>query len=64
MLELGYGIRGSKMRANETDLGFMKASMSIEIPYFQRGYVWDEENWEELLDNLLDDKRKIGRAHV
>lgn len=45
------------MRANETDLGFMKASMSIEIPYFQRGYVWDEENWEELLDNLLDDKR-------
>lgn len=45
------------MKANETEFGFMSASMSIEIPYFQRGYVWNEENWEELLDNLLDDKQ-------
>lgn len=43
------------MQAKETEFGFMAASMSIEIPYFQRGYVWNEENWEELLDNLLDD---------
>lgn len=45
------------MHAKETEFGFMGASMSIEIPYFQRGYVWNEENWEELLDNLLDDKQ-------
>lgn len=45
------------MQAKETDFGFMAASMSIEIPYFQRGYVWNEENWEELLDNLLDDNQ-------
>ena len=45
------------MKACETEFGFMSAAMSIEIPYFQRGYVWNEENWEELLDNLLDDKQ-------
>lgn len=45
------------MKASETEFGFMSASMSIEIPYFQRGYVWNEENWEELLENLLDDKQ-------
>lgn len=45
------------MQAKETEFGFMAASMSIEIPYFQRGYVWNEENWEELLDNLLDDNQ-------
>lgn len=45
------------MEACETEFGFMSASMSIEIPYFQRGYVWNEKNWEELLDNLLDDKQ-------
>ena len=26
----------------------------IEIPFFQRRYVWNEENWGELLDNLFD----------
>lgn len=45
------------MKACETEFGFMSASMSVEIPYFQRGYVWNEENWEELLENLLDDKQ-------
>lgn len=45
------------MQASETEFGFMSASMSIEIPFFQRGYVWNEENWEELLDNLLDEKQ-------
>ena len=23
------------------------------VPFFQRGYVWKEENWNELLENLL-----------
>ena len=45
------------MQAKETDFGFMSSTMSVEIPYFQRGYVWNEENWEELLDNLLDNKQ-------
>jgi uncharacterized protein with ParB-like and HNH nuclease domain len=25
-----------------------------EIPRFQRDYSWDEENWEELWDDVLD----------
>lgn len=41
----------------ETEFGFMSASMSIEIPFFRKGYVWREESWEELLDNLLDVKQ-------
>jgi len=24
----------------------------LQIPYFQRSYVWKEENWERLLDDL------------
>lgn len=31
--------------------------MRLEIPFFQRRYVWTEENWAELLENLLDDRQ-------
>lgn len=26
---------------------------SLDIPFFQRGYVWEEDNWERLLDDML-----------
>ena len=26
----------------------------LEVPFFQRSYVWTLENWEELLEDLLD----------
>ncbi len=26
-----------------------------EIPFFQRGYVWEESNWNDLYEDLLDD---------
>lgn len=26
----------------------------LEIPFFQRGYVWNDQNWEELFDDLLE----------
>lgn len=45
------------MEAREQAFYFMQATMSVEIPFFQRGYVWNEDNWEELIDNLLDDKQ-------
>jgi uncharacterized protein with ParB-like and HNH nuclease domain len=32
----------------------MQNPLILEIPFFQRGYVWDEDNWGELLDDLLD----------
>lgn len=37
----------------------MQGDKRFQIPFFQRQYVWDEENWEELLDNLLSD----GHGH-
>ena len=42
------------MEAHEAPFTFMKGSLRIEIPFFQRPYVWTEENWRELLDDLLD----------
>lgn len=42
------------MEAKEKSLAFLGATMVLEIPFFQRRYVWTESNWEELLDNLLD----------
>lgn len=29
-------------------------STYLEIPYFQRSYVWDEENWKRFLDDFRD----------
>jgi len=26
----------------------------LEVPFFQRAYVWNKENWEELLDDLFE----------
>lgn len=45
------------MEAREQAFYFMQATMCVEVPFFQRGYVWDEENWEELIDNLIDDNQ-------
>lgn len=45
------------MEAKETSFTFMLSTMSIEIPFFQRGYVWDQNNWDDLLQNLLDNKQ-------
>lgn len=42
------------MRAKEREFSFLKAKMNLEIPFFQRSYVWEESNWEELLDSLSD----------
>ena len=45
------------MQAHETELGFLQKDMRLEIPYFQRPYVWGEKNWEDLFDNLIDEKQ-------
>lgn len=42
------------MVAKEKSLKFLDAVMALEIPFFQRRYIWSTNNWEELLDNLLD----------
>jgi len=42
------------MEAHERSFTFMAMASYYDIPFFQRAYVWDEENWQELLNNFLD----------
>ena len=40
------------MRAEDKSFYFLATPSYYDIPFFQRAYVWSEENWSELLDNL------------
>ena len=40
------------MRAEAKSFKFLSLEGKIKIPFFQRTYVWDEENWERLLEEL------------
>lgn len=44
------------MEAHESAFTFMNGPVRIEIPFFQRGYVWTKDNWRDLVEDLLDDK--------
>ena len=33
------------------------SSNILEVPFFQRSYVWNRDNWEELLDDLFEDRK-------
>ncbi len=43
------------MEAHEKSFTFMSGPIRIEIPFFQRGYVWNNDNWRDLIMDLLDD---------
>lgn len=45
------------MKANEKSLLFLATESAIKIPFFQRGYVWNRNNWNDLLEDLLDTKK-------
>lgn len=40
------------MEAREKELKFLATEDEVIIPFFQRTYVWEEENWERLLEEL------------
>jgi uncharacterized protein with ParB-like and HNH nuclease domain len=40
------------MQANSSSFNILLQPQIYEIPFFQRSYVWDENNWEQLLENL------------
>lgn len=40
------------MKANDVSLKFLGQVGELEVPFFQRNYVWDQSNWEELLESL------------
>ncbi len=44
------------MEAREKSFNFITKEKKIVIPFFQRSYVWSEENWKDLLDDLTKDK--------
>lgn len=44
------------MKAYESNFIFLSIMTDFyEIPFFQRGYVWEESNWEDLFNDLLDE---------
>lgn len=50
------------MKANETSFSFIGEESLIEIPFFQRKYVWTETQWKQLFDDLLE-SHKSGKEH-
>ena len=42
------------MEAFGQPLRFLCSEGILEIPFFQRAYVWNENNWNELLEDLLN----------
>lgn len=42
------------MQAGEVSFTFLGNEGVVEVPFFQRSYVWDEDNWEDLLEDLLN----------
>ena len=45
------------MKASEKSLTFLRDQLIYIVPYFQRGYVWDESNWDGIWQELTA-KRK------
>ncbi len=42
------------MEAKERPLGFLSLEGKIIIPFFQRTYIWNKDNWDELLSEFQD----------
>jgi hypothetical protein len=45
------------MDAKAKSFTFLSNEGQITVPFFQRGYVWDEDNWDTLLTDLLNTTR-------
>ena len=41
------------MLAKEHSLRFLCDEKILEIPFFQRAYIWKDDNWKDLLEDLL-----------
>ena len=46
------------MIAKGRSLRFLSDIKVFEVPFFQRPYVWEEDNWQELLDGFW--KRRLS----
>jgi len=45
------------MKAGEKCLKFLTMEGKIKIPFFQRTYVWNKYNWEDLIEEFLDEEK-------
>jgi uncharacterized protein with ParB-like and HNH nuclease domain len=45
------------MNAEAGSFTFLGNEAAVRIPFFQRAYVWEQSNWEDLLTDLLDDTK-------
>lgn len=45
------------MKAQDQSLFFLTTPCYYDIPFFQRAYVWGEDNWSELFNNLTNKSR-------
>lgn len=52
------------MRAEAQGLSYLKRDRRYDVPFFQRRYVWDKDNWEEFYDSLLDGIRTNKAAFL
>jgi uncharacterized protein with ParB-like and HNH nuclease domain len=49
------------LSANKEKLhSFFQGTNQYQIPFFQRSYVWKKDNWEELWDNVLEEKQALS----
>ena len=48
------------MKAEEKGLKFLTMEGKVKIPFFQRTYVWEEDNWDDLLTELLDTEKETN----
>ncbi len=46
------------MKADAKSFKFLSMEGKVKIPFFQRTYVWTEDNWEELLEELLNESKE------
>lgn len=42
------------MEAKAKAITFLADEGAVQIPFFQRGYVWSKPNWEDMLTDLLE----------
>jgi len=45
------------MEAKAKSFTFLGNEGKVRIPFFQRGYVWEKQNWSDLLEDLMDTNR-------
>ena len=43
------------MTANDKSLTYFTQNIQFVGPYFQRRYVWNEDNWQQFWDELVSE---------